>query len=106
MKLQSEPFYKIVERKKTIEMRLFDEKRQKINVNDQILFNFNEESVLTKVIDLHVFKSFKELYDYYDYKELGYDKNDKISYKDMEKYYTLDDIEKYGVIAIKIKVEK
>ena len=106
MKLQSEPFYKILNGQKTIEMRLFDEKRQKIAINDDILFTFDEESVLTKVKDLRVFKSFKELYEHYEPSELGYTKISDVSYKKMEKYYSLEDIKKYGVIAIKIEVQK
>ena len=38
MKLKPEPFQKMREGKKTIELRLYDEKRQKVQVGDQIEF--------------------------------------------------------------------
>ena len=38
MKLQDEPFIKIKNGLKTVEMRLNDEKRQKINIDDDIEF--------------------------------------------------------------------
>ena len=106
MKLQAEPFYKILKGKKTIEMRLYDEKRQKVHKNDEILFNYDDFSVLTKVIDLYVFKDFEELYHHLEFSDLGYSNSDKISYHDMEKFYSKEDIKKYGVVGIKIKVIK
>ena len=39
-KLFSEPFYRIKEKKKIIEVRLFDEKRQKISIGDEIEFSY------------------------------------------------------------------
>ena len=38
MKLKSHPFYMIRSGQKTFELRLFDEKRQKLQVNDEIEF--------------------------------------------------------------------
>lgn len=38
MKLQNNPFIKIKNKTKTIEMRLNDEKRKKINIGDNIEF--------------------------------------------------------------------
>jgi len=52
MKLSTEPFNKIASGEKVIESRLFDEKRQKISIGDQIVFSENgkpESSVATVV---------------------------------------------------------
>ena len=39
MKLNDEPFQKIRDGKKTIELRLFDEKRRKLELGDHIIFS-------------------------------------------------------------------
>lgn len=39
MKLQKSPFEKIKNGTKTVEFRLYDEKRRKINIGDQIEFS-------------------------------------------------------------------
>ena len=38
MRLKKEPFEKICAKKKTVELRLLDEKRKKVNVGDTIEF--------------------------------------------------------------------
>ena len=64
MKLRNDPFNRIASSKKTIEIRLYDEKRRNIKINDYIEFTNMEtgEQILVKVIDLHLFKSFKDLF--------------------------------------------
>ncbi len=106
MKLKDEPFCAIKSGKKVVEMRLFDEKRKLLKLNDFIKFvNIeSEEKLDSKVQELKKFSNFEELYNFYDKTELGYMDYQNASYKDMLKYYSNSDIEKYGVIAIKIKV--
>jgi hypothetical protein len=62
MQLQPEPFGMIKSGVKTIELRLFDEKRRKIRIGDEILFSNTEngETLAVKVLDLSVFDSFEE----------------------------------------------
>ena len=52
MKLQNDPFTKIKNKTKTIEMRLNDEKRRKIKIHDLIEFTNIKtgEKLFTKVI--------------------------------------------------------
>lgn len=59
---------------------------------------------MTKVIKLHVFKSFFELYPCFDKVRLGYNECEISDPKDMEMYYSKEDINKYGVVGIEIKV--
>ena len=59
---------------------------------------------MTKVIKLHVFKSFYELYPHFNKVRLGYNEEEISDPKDMEMYYSKDDIKKYGVVGIEIKV--
>ncbi len=110
MKLNPEPYRKIRQGKKTIELRLYDEKRRKLEIGDIIEFvNIeNEEfSVKARVLALHIFSSFKELYENLPLDKCGYTEGniDAASYKDMEKFYSLKEQDKYGVIGIELEVE-
>ena len=106
MKLNDEPFQLIKSKQKTIEMRLFDEKRQKLKIGDLIVFTNNKtkEEMLTEVVDLKRYNDFHELYAHYMKTEIGYGKDDNPNPNDMNEYYKDNDIKKYGVLAIEIKV--
>jgi ASC-1-like (ASCH) protein len=105
MKLNNDPFEKIKSGEKTIELRLNDEKRQLLKVNDIIEFTNRDtgEKLRTLIINLHYFDSFKELYNHFDKTMLGYSKNEEWSYMDMEEYYSIEEQKKYGVVGIEIK---
>ena len=106
LQLNAAPFASIANGSKTIEMRLFDEKRQKINVDDTITFllrDNNEKKILVKVKALHRFSSFRELYSQFNKTLLGYAPNEIAKPEDMEFYYSQDDIKKYGVVGIEIE---
>ena len=105
MKLKNEPFMSIKNGLKTIEMRLFDEKRKQIKVGDTIEFTniVSLEKLKVKVIALHKFKNFEELYSHFNKTQLGYKQTEIASPNDMNQYYTNDDIEKYSVLGIEIK---
>ncbi len=65
MNLCRKPFDMIVSGEKTIELRLYDEKRQLVKVGDTIVFTDLEnpdKKIITEVISVNVFKSFAELY--------------------------------------------
>lgn len=106
MKLQEQPFFAIKNGEKTIEMRLFDEKRQLIKVGDYIEFKniVTEEKIIAQVVQLFKFENFEQLYNNFDKQELGYTKNQVASPNDMLKYYPQSETQKYGVLGIKIKV--
>lgn len=108
MCLQEEPFDLIKQEKKTIELRLYDEKRSLIRPGDRIEFtNVTTGEVLsTKVIALHRYDNFETLYQYFNKKALGYLENEKANFKDMELYYSLAEQEKYGVVGIEIQLIK
>lgn len=108
MKLQDDPFIKIKKGLKTVEMRLNDEKRQKINIDDDIEFTNikTSEKLICKVLNLYKYKNFEELYKNHDKISIGYDKDEVSNSNDMKKYYAEDKINKYGVLGIKIKLKK
>ena len=61
MKLQEDPFERIKNGTKTVEFRLYDEKRQTIQIGDEIEFSKLpelQEKLLVKVIDLYKEESF------------------------------------------------
>ena len=64
MKLNPAPFEMIKSGQKTIELRLYDEKRQLVNIGDEIVFTntVTGETLQTKVLKLHRFDSFVDLY--------------------------------------------
>ena len=105
MKLQDDPFKKISDGTKTIEMRLYDEKRKKVKVGDLIEFTnvLNNEKLITRVINLYRYKDFDELYKNHDKVSIGYNEDEEANPCDMSMYYSDEDIEKYGVVGIKIK---
>lgn len=104
--LQPQPFESIKEKTKTVEMRLFDEKRKLYKKGDILVFTNikTQEQLAVKIKFLKKYKNFINLYKAFDKTVLGYDKNDVANYKDMEKYYPKDKQEEYGVVAIGIEV--
>lgn len=107
MNLNEEPFAAIKSGRKTIEMRLNDEKRQSLRIGDEIRFlNFvTRKELLTRIISLEKFPSFKELYEHFPLEKLGYYRGQEGDYRDMEIYYSEDNIKKYGTLAIGIALE-
>lgn len=107
LRLNEGPFESISAGTKTIEMRLNDEKRRKIHVGDKIKFSLRDDetkSFLCDVVDKVVYDNFEELYLDYDKEELGYKPNEEARPEDMEQYYSKEDIEKYGVVAIEVEL--
>lgn len=106
MNLQDEPFQMIKDITKTIELRLYDEKRQKIRPGDIIEFNndHTDEIIKAKVVALHIFEDFKELYKHFDKISIGYRPDEEAKAEDMEEYYPQEKVKKYGVVGIELKV--
>lgn len=106
MKLLNKPFELIKNGSKTIELRLNDEKRQLVKVNDVILFEntTTKEIIKTIVIGLHKYNSFEELYRYFDKILLGYKEDEAMNPSDMELYYSKEEQDKYGVLGIEIEL--
>ena len=105
MNLADIPFQLILNKQKDVEMRLCKNGREEIKKNDIIVFsNKNGSTLKVLVIDVKRFPTFKELYDNYDKSRLGYKPGEEASPDDMLIYYKKEDIVKYGVLAIEIKL--
>ena len=107
MKLNQEPFEAIKNGTKTVEFRLYDEKRRTVQIGDEIEFSKLPElpeKLLVKVIDLYKEESFAKLF-----KKVfaGGDENEvRKKAESMYKFYTPETEKEYGVVGIKIEVIK
>lgn len=106
MKLNPTPFSQIRSGAKTIELRLFDEKRQRIREGDVIIFTSTAdgEKIRAAVRKLHRFDSFAELYQTLPLLQCGYTAEDVDAAQpsDMEAYYSAEEQQKYGVVGIEL----
>lgn len=106
MKLHSLPFEKIKSGKKTIELRLYDEKRQKIQAGDSIVFinTATGEEISATVKKLHRFPTFEQLYSTLPLLQCGYTQEDihLADPSDMTQYYSEEQQKQYGVVGIEI----
>ena len=105
MRLNNEPFNKIKEGTKTVELRLLDEKRKTLRVGDKIIFTnrTNNEKIDVLVTNLFKADSFAPIYEKYSIVAIGYNEEDDSKPEDMEEYYSKEEIKKYGCIAIEIE---
>lgn len=106
MNIWDESFQKIKDKTKTIEMRLCDEKRSVISVGDIIEFTNTKNGEILKCIvtNLFKYKNFDELYKCHNKISIGYSKDEIASPADMLAYYSIEKIEKYGVLGIEIRI--
>ncbi|HFD5613192.1 TPA: ASCH domain-containing protein [Streptococcus pyogenes] len=101
MVLSPKPFEMIASGTKTIELRLNDEKRQKVQVDDAIVFVRTDDSsqmLWTKVVELHYFDDFVQLYQSLPLDNCGYRKEEleMARPEDMERYYSQEQQAQYG----------
>lgn len=109
MRLAVEPFEKIGREEKTVEIRLYDEKRKKIKVGDQIVFRrLSDESnvIIATVKALHRFNTFQELFESELFTKTGCGELSIDSATEyMHTFYSIEQEEKYGVLGIEISVD-
>lgn len=105
MKLRPDPFNRICSGEKTIEYRLYDEKRSLLNKGDYIRFTAiadEERMVLVEIVDIFTAPSFVALEQ--KLLEIGLLAKESFSPIGMRKYYSVEDEEKYGVVGIRIRI--
>lgn len=105
MNLLPDPYERIAVGKKTLELRLFDEKRQKLMVGDTIRFSKLpdlSDKLLVEIIGLHRYESFDELLTEIGLDYLGHDKTKNEVLNSLQKIYTPEQEKKYGVLGIQI----
>lgn len=108
MKLAKESFEKIANGEKIIESRLFDEKRRLIDVGDEIEFSQNddpEKKAKTKVKALYRYDSFENLFSDFLPEYFGGDSKEFLL-EEISRFYRKEEQGKYGVVGIKVGLQK
>lgn len=108
MKLLPQYFNYIKKGTKRLELRLNDEKRKNLEINDIIIFekiSNDIEYLNTRVKKIYKYKNFNDLVNDFDIRLIA----DKSITKDellqaLNKIYTIEQQNKYGVLAIKIEL--
>ena len=108
MNLNPQPFAMISCGRKTIELRLNDEKRQRIRVGDTIIFSNTAdeaEQLTVRVVNLYRFADFAALYAALPLDKCGYLPEEVAAAKpeDMEAYYSAAQQAQYGVLGIALE---
>ena len=107
LNLHPQPFAMIANGRKTIELRLWDEKRSQIRVGDTLVFVHTEDATQTltaTVTALHRFPDFAALYAALPLDQCGYlpEEIATASPADMNVYYSAEKQARYGVVGIEI----
>jgi ASC-1-like (ASCH) protein len=108
MKLHAEPFNDVLSGRKIIESRLYDEKRQKLQIGDQIEFVNSSDSakaVMTTIQALHRADSFEKLFSNIPIEDFGGKSKEQLL-EQIGKFYSVEDQQRFGVVGIQVKVIK
>jgi len=106
LKLATEPFNTIISGNKTIESRLYDTKRQKIQIGDRIIFtnrDNSEQTVTAEVIGLLRYATFRDLFSHNNPRKFGGDNVEWLE-NQISEFYSIEDQKIYGVIGIEFRV--
>ena len=109
MKLDAVSFENIVSGRKTVELRLFDSMQKQFNIGDKIVFEAlgNKEKRSAVVIkSLHRYATFEDLFMDIPFEKCGIANTNSPhdAATKMNKYYTEEKIQNYGVLGIEIKL--
>ena len=102
LQLATIPFDAIVNGKKTIESRLYDEKRQLIQLGDEIIFTNREapEQIVTvSVVGLLRYDTFGSLFRHNEPSKLGGESVEWLE-NQINEFYSIDEQRENGVIGI------
>ena len=99
--LHQQPFEKIQNGSKTVESRLYDEKRRSIKIGDTIIFTsrLTHESIEKKISNMQIFTSFSEMLTHLPLHVFASD-SIEAELQGLEQYYSLQDQQTYGVVAL------
>ena len=106
LKLAAEPFNAIISGNKTIESRLYDAKRQKIQIGDRIIFTNRDNSkqtVTAEVVGLLRYATFRDLFSHNNPRKFG-DDNVEWLENQISEFYSLSDQLENGVIGIEFEI--
>lgn len=87
---------------KTIELRLYDEKRRKIQPGDTITFTNGDLSFQVEVKGLFICENFERLFEFVNPKDTGLETTENAIHV-MEQFYDKEAQEKFGVVGIVVE---
>ena len=102
LKLAPEPFNAITSGNKTIESRLYDDKRQKIQIGDKIIFTNRDnpdQTATTKVVGLLRYATFHDLFSHNNPRKFGGESVEWLE-NQISEFYSTEDQRLYGVVGI------
>ena len=105
MRLNDAPFQQIKNGEKSVEVRLYDEKRRKIQVGNRICFTHTEngEKLLMRVENLHCCDTFQALFERVGLDVCGFHGYSmEAAIEAMRGYYSQEEEQTYGVVGIEI----
>ena len=110
MHLDPQAFAAMEDERKTIELRLYDKKRRRIQAGDVIRFESTDDEtdvLFAWVTGMRFFASFDELYAALPLTACGYAPEElaAASPRDMDKYYAPEDQKKWGVVGIELSFD-
>jgi ASC-1-like (ASCH) protein len=103
MTLKQPYFDLICAGQKTIELRMYDEKRKEIQIGDQIEFTNQDKKCLVNVKGFVRAQTFKDLFQFVDVQKTGLETVEK-AINIMQEFYDLDYQKKIGVVGICIEL--
>ena len=106
LKLATEPFNAIISGNNTIESRLYDAKRQKIQIGDLIIFtnrDNSEQTVTAEVVGLLRYATFRDLFSHNNPRKFGGDNVEWLE-NQISEFYSLSDQLENGVIGIEFEI--
>ena len=106
MKVQTKYYRLLKSGIKTVELRLWDEKRQLIKVGDEITFSDlsnPKDTFVAEVLALHRADSFDELCNIIQPTQAGFTTKEELI-DCLQEFYTPDAQKKYGVVGIEVKI--
>ena len=106
MKVQTKYYNLLKNGIKTIELRLWDEKRQQIKIGDKITFSDlsnPDDTFVAEVITLYHASSFSELCNIIQPTQAGFSTKQELL-DCLQEFYTPEAQRKYGVVGIEIKI--
>ncbi len=96
---------------KTVEIRLAEPKRDKISIDDTIVFfelPNKDKSIRTQVLDIHRFPELSDLLEFYTPKDIGFQnmsREEVMNSGFIYEIYPKEKIKKYGLIAFKLQLK-
>ena len=109
MNLAPAPFEKIRSGSKDVELRLYDEKRRRLNIGDEIIFtnlSDKDEQITVRINALYRYGSFRDLFEEIPPQRCGCDADisAEAAAAGMRKYYSEQLEYQYGVLGIRMEL--